>query len=181
MQLYFVALLPDETIQHEVTDFKRQALERFGSGHALKSPPHITLVPPFQCPPHLQAALPVALAEAAAQLTPFPVYLRHFDHFGQRVIFVNVQPDSALLACQRAVANQFHQSAEVQPDSRPFHPHMTVAFKDLKRSLFADAWRYFSGLSYERQFAAGALTLLRHTGQRWEIAAVAPLPASQLS
>lgn len=175
MQLYFVALLPDEPIQHEVTAFKLEARAHFDSGHALKSPPHITLVPPFQCPPNRQAELLPALHEAAAGLAPFPVQLRHFDRFGQRVIFVHTEIDQPLLTCQRVAADVFYQRVGVQPDTRPFHPHMTVAFKDLKRALFSEAWRYFSGQAYERQFMAEALTLLRHTGQRWETVAVAPL------
>jgi len=179
MQLYFVALLPDESIQHEVTAFKQEARERFDAGHALKSPPHITLVPPFQCAPDRQTELLPALNEAAAGLAPFPVQLRHFDRFGQRVIFVHTEIDQPLLTCQRVAADVFHQRVGVQPDTRPFHPHMTVAFKDLKRSLFSEAWRYFSAQVYERRFMAEALTLLRHSGQRWEIVAVAPLSSNR--
>jgi hypothetical protein len=46
---------------------------------------------------------------------------------------------------------------------------MTVAFKDLKRSVFPEAWTYFSSHPYRRSFVADALTLLIHTGQQWTI------------
>ncbi|WP_128546076.1 2'-5' RNA ligase family protein [Larkinella soli] len=174
MKLYFVALLPDETIRSEVTAFKQTALERFGSGHALKSPPHITLVPPFRMEdPAWNGA--ETLQQAVSGLVPFPVTLRNFDHFGQRVIFVDVVMDEALAGCQRQVADGFARLAGIAPDSRPFHAHMTVAFKDLQRSVFRDAWQHFSGIPYERTFQADAVTLLRHDGSRWIIEAGTPL------
>jgi 2'-5' RNA ligase len=165
MKLYFMALLPDQLIQDEVTAFKHTALERFESGHALKSPPHITLIPPFRSNEiHFSA-----LQTLANEQKPFPVHLRNFDRFGSRVIFVNVLPDSTLPTHQKRLANFCSDQWGIRADSRPFHPHMTVAFKDLKQSVFPEAWAYFSAQSYERQFMAQAYTLLVHTGQRWAI------------
>lgn len=164
-RLYFVALLPDQVIQDEVTAFKQTARERFGSGHALRSPPHVTLIPPFRS----DNADFSALQTFAREQTPFYVQLNHFDRFGSRVIFVNVGREPALLACQTQLAQFCADHFGIRPDSRPFHPHMTVAFRDLQRSVFADAWAYFSAQTYERQFLANAVTLLRHTGQGWAV------------
>jgi len=171
MQLYFLALLPDPAIQQEVTAFKETARDRFGSGHALKSPPHITLVPPFRLEktPESGEALEVALRDAAPGPS-FPVQLRDFDRFGQRVIFVHVQLSEALITSQRQAADAFYRHLGVKPETRPFHPHLTVAFRDLDRKVFPEAWAYFSGISYQRTFTAERVTLLRHNGQRWEIA-----------
>ncbi|QJW88471.1 2'-5' RNA ligase family protein [Spirosoma taeanense] len=163
--LYFIALLPDQIIQDEVTAFKQEAQARFGSGHALRSPPHITLVPPFRS--HLSDFS--ALQASADEQEPFSVQLRDFERFGNRVIFVNVVPEPALLTCQAQIADFCHQQFGISPDPRPFHPHMTVAFKDLERAVFPNAWAYFSAQAYERMFTADAFTLLMHTGQQWEI------------
>ncbi|HEV7350363.1 2'-5' RNA ligase family protein [Telluribacter sp.] len=172
--LFFVALLPDERIQQEVTEFKQIAAEQFSSRHALKSPPHITIIPPFKLSNEEATTLPETMSVAASRLAPFPVQLQGFDHFGRsaarnRVIFVDVVIDEALRRCQRVTAEVFYQQLNVQPDDRPFHAHMTVAFKDLQRQVFRDAWAYFSQLPYEREFTVNALTLLKHNGQRWEV------------
>ncbi|GAA4400369.1 2'-5' RNA ligase family protein [Nibrella viscosa] len=163
-----MALLPDEAIQQEVTVFKRAAAEQFGSRHALKSPPHITIVPPFKLANDKITALQEALTTAASQLFPFSIHLHNFDHFGQRVIFVNVKTDESLQHCYQVTTEVFHQQLGLKPDPRPFHAHMTVAFKDLHRSAFPDAWAYFSQQPYDRTFTAHTLTLLKHTRQRWE-------------
>ena len=160
-----MALLPDPSVQDEVTAFKRSARERFGSGHALRSPPHVTLIPPFR-----SARTDFAALQTFAQVQPpFSVRLQNFDCFGSRVIFVNVKPESSLLTCQAQLAAFCRDHFEIQPDPRPFHPHMTVAFRDLQPSIFAEAWGYFSAQSYERLFTADAVTLLKHTGQRWAV------------
>jgi 2'-5' RNA ligase len=167
--LYFVALLPDQQIQQEVTAFKQVAAELFGSKHALKSPPHITLVPPFWLPTELLPQLQGTLADVADRLSPFPVQLRGFDHFGDRVIFIKVEPDRQLGKCQDLTAQQLQQQLGTSPDPRHYHPHLTVAFKDLKRRYFTEAWEYFAKVPYVRTFTARHLTLLRHNGQLWEI------------
>lgn len=165
LPLFFIAILPDATIQQEVTAFKQQALTRFGSGHALKSPPHVTLIPPFRSN---QTDFAV-LHQFAVQQPPFTLRLNGFNHFDQRVIYVDVLPNQPLNRCQQSVADFCSGHFGITPENRPFHPHMTVAFKDLRRSVFPEAWHYFSGLSYEREFQVKAITLLRHTGQQWVI------------
>lgn len=164
-KLYFMALLPDPTVQAEVTAFKQTARERFGSGHALKSSPHITLIPPFRSERTDFAALQTFVQTQTA----FSLQLQNFDRFGNRVIFVDVKLEPSLSTCQAELTSFCREQFDIQPDPRPFHPHMTVAFRDLPQSIFAEAWAYFSAQPYEREFTANAVTLLKHTGQYWII------------
>ena len=76
--LYFIAILPPDSIQKEVTDFKNHFLVKYGVRQALKSPPHITLLNPyFEDSSHsVRKYLAVALKHyedetAAAILTQF--------------------------------------------------------------------------------------------------------------
>ncbi len=167
-KLFFIALLPDGTIQEEVTAFKETAARRFHSSHALKSPPHITLFPPFRWEEEELPYLEKALERYAAGLRPFEVTLQGFDRFDSRVIFVRVLPSTELERCQAGLKEALAQTLGLShADSRPFHPHMTVAFKDLRRQRFSDAWAYFSPIEYERRFRAEGLTLLMHREGRW--------------
>jgi 2'-5' RNA ligase len=61
--------------------------------------------------------------------------------------------------------------------SRPFVPHMTVAFRDLTKDNFQRAWLEFAGRSLDFEFTASALTLLIHDGSRWNISHQFPLSA----
>lgn len=53
--------------------------------------------------------------------------------------------------------------------NRPFSPHVTVAFRDLKRQNFRKAWIEFENQPLEFEFLASHLTLLLHDGRRWNV------------
>ncbi len=175
-QLCFIAVLPGEPIAAEVTRFKQYAADHFRSARALRSPPHITLIPPFWWPPADRGRLDGALADFCRDRLSFSVQLSGFDRFSPRVIFVAVQPNPALAKLQAALQDCLEKSLDLPArDRRPFHPHLTVAFKDLRRSVFPEAWRYFSEQAYERSFEVEELVLLRHREQAWNVAARFPL------
>jgi len=53
----------------------------------------------------------------------------------------------------------------------PFHPHITIAHRDLAERDFPDVWAFFREKIFERKFEADALTLLRNMEGKWEIEA----------
>jgi 2'-5' RNA ligase len=180
--LFFIALLPPEDIAEEATAFKELAAQRFRSRRALNSPPHITLQPPFRWPEERIGEIESLLADFAKAATPFQQELRDFDCFKPRVIFVNVVLNDALqdLAARLAAALR-PLIGEDQIEKRPYHPHMTVAFKDLKPRYFYPAWEYFSRQKYERAFQADALYLLKHDGGKWVVKSAFPFPTIDLA
>ena len=52
---------------------------------------------------------------------------------------------------------------------RAFNPHITVAFRDLRRPAFAMAWKEFASRKFSGEFAVNAIILLKHNGKLWEI------------
>src|SRR5690606_10445042 len=95
--------------------------------------------------------------------------LQRFDHFGERVIFVNVKESAEL--------NQLHSDlkhfarTELRllnewNDMRGFHPHVTLAFRDLRRKNFQAAWDFISTKVCLQQFRVEGLSLLKHD-QEW--------------
>lgn len=164
-QLYFIGLLPPAIIQQEVTAFKQQALDRFKTGHALTSAPHITLIPPFRSARTDFSAM----AEFASEQKVFEIHLNGFNRFDQKVIFVDVVSNPKLNTIQKELELYAHYYLGVVPEYQPFHPHITVAFKDLKRPAFPEVWAYFSEQTYDRTFAANTLALFKYNGKAWDI------------
>lgn len=170
VQLFFIALLPSQQIQKEVLAFKQYAASHFGSSRALRSPAHITLFSPFSWPLERLPELEVCLRQAAAQESAFELELKNFNCFPPRVIFVDVVPSPALHVLHRHVQQRLKDSLGLESEGRPdFHPHLTVAFKDLKRSMFPEAWAYFASIQYERRFCANELALLEHRPEGWVV------------
>lgn len=180
-RLYFVALVAEGELAGEVTAIKQKFADEFASKAALKSPPHVTLHMPFRLKEKKLPALQAALSDAAQQYAPFTLKLNGFDCFEPRVIFVKVIEHAQLRALQTRVQQQMKLLQLFQGDykGRGFHPHMTVAFRDLKKAAFKQAWEHFEELAFERRWEVDSLCLLRHNGNCWERFVDFPLKVQQ--
>lgn len=170
MQLHFIALLPPPELRAAIRAFKEYAKIHFNSGWALRSPAHITLIPPFRMSEAEVEGLSSVLAAFARNQKPFEVHLNGFAAFPPRVIFVNPMPNPELERCQSALQASFEQfTGEALNLTYGFHPHVTVAFKDLSKAQFEPAWQYFSGQSFQAAFQVHSLSFLKHRDGEWHI------------
>lgn len=176
-QRYFIAIVPRSPISEVVTQLQLGLKDKFGTRAALGSPPHITLHMPFLWNEEKEAELAHALSSFADSVSPFNIELRDFGAFPPRVIFINVERTTALADCQhrlqrfcRLNLNLFN--ADYQ--DRPYHPHMTLAFRDLRKAAFPAAWLEFQDRSYLADFEAQGISLLKHNGQQWTEESVLP-------
>ena len=168
--LFFIALLPNLEIQQEVTAFKNEAAKNFEASKALNSPPHITLQAPFRWGLRNLDVLKQSLLDFSNNQKKIFLHLDGFDCFRPKTIFVKVEPNDDLTRLQGELENYLATALGLEKRSqRNFHPHMTVAFRDLRREKFDNAWAYFSSLAYQRFFEADRLSLLQHNGKFWEI------------
>ena len=167
-KIYFLAILPTPAIQSEVTAFKFIARDRFNSSHALKSPAHITIIPPQRWESSRVDWVKDHLGSWIANQKPFTITINGFAAFEPRVVFLRIEENGPLNDFQQGCVRFISHLLE-KKEERPFHPRMTVAFKDLDRRRFAEAWKYFMEKVYLATFEVDALHLLHHTGGRWEI------------
>ena len=180
---FFIALLPPQDIQGYATEIKEYFAQNYNSRHALKSPPHITLQPPFEWHLDNVPVLEQTLSTFAESQTPLPIILRGFGAFVPRVIYINVIKTPELMSLQGYLMAHLEESVGiVDPVSktRPFAPHMTVAFKDLTRQKFRAAWPEFQRRELEFKFAVSQLTLLIHDGKQWNVSRNFDFPESTL-
>jgi 2'-5' RNA ligase len=171
-KLCFVALLPPERVQADANAIKDHFAEVYDSSHAKKSPPHITLQPPFKWEVDEIPTLKTTLEQFASGQTPIPVKLSGFGAFPPRVIYIHVEKTAELLAIQKSLMADLEEKiglVDAVAKSRPFVPHMTVAFRDLSKSNFRQAWNVYKDEAFDDQFTVQTLTLLIHNGQRWEV------------
>ena len=59
--------------------------------------------------------------------------------------------------------NLFNQS----DDMRGFHPHVTVAFRDLKKPVFYKLWEEYGPKTFDRTFRCKSFSLLKHVNDEW--------------
>nr|WP_275993916.1 2'-5' RNA ligase family protein [Argonema antarcticum] len=164
--------MPPQEIQDRANEIKQYFADCYNSRHAQKSPPHITLQPPFEWAIDSVTVLVESLRDFASTRQSIPVTLSGFDAFSPRVIYINVLKTPELLALQADLMNYMEASLGIVDSvskGRPFSPHITVSFRDLTRQNFNAAWREFQARSFQFEFSADALTLLIYDGSRWNI------------
>ncbi len=171
LNLYLIALLPPPDLRERVRLLKEEMRNRFGSGHALKSPAHITLQMPFRLESEAEVLLIKRLKGFGGQQHSFLVELQGFGCFPPRVLFVRIGNPGPVTALESALRLALAQESalEITPSDLPFHPHMTIATRDLEEPAFQMAWAEFKDRPFQEVFEASSLFLLKHNGQSWAI------------
>ncbi|MCS3796221.1 RNA 2',3'-cyclic phosphodiesterase [Niastella sp. OAS944] len=173
---YFMAIVAPDEINQQVLEWKHYMLQHFNCKVALRSPAHVTLIPPFNMPDTMQHELEEVLLEFAQEQLSFPIHLKNFAAFKPRVLYVHVQPNTHLSDLQaRLETYLMNINFPIKREERAFHPHVTIANRDLQKHDFPRAWQYFQQLQYEVIFPANTISLLRHNGEIWEVANSFPL------
>lgn len=178
-RLYFVALVPAEPLLERVQGIKEEMATRFQSKAALRSPAHITLHMPFQWREDREDRLLEGMQEIAADTSPFVVQLRGFAAFKPRVIYIDVEHSEPLHELHKRTERQMRRQLHIFGASwkdQPFHPHMTVAFRDLRPARFDEAWKEFKERPLEANFEVKDLCLLKHNQKIWEVLERFPFP-----
>ena len=171
-RLFFIALIPPTNVQKYANKIKQHFAQNYNSLAALKSPPHITLKPPFHW--HLDdlTLLEKALHSFTQSQASFPVKLDSFSSFPPRVIYLDVHQTDELMNLQKNLVQFLEFSLQIvdrRKKSQSFTPHLTVGFKDLSPPNFALAWEEFKTEKVAFNFLADKLVLLLHNRGKWEI------------
>jgi len=170
--LYFIALLPPQQIQDYATEIKQYFADNYDSKHAFKSPPHITLQPPFEWDSGKLTDLEECLQKFIMGRNLIPIILDGYNAFAPRVIYIDVVQTPDLMNLQADLMAYLENNLGIVDEtgkSRGFTPHMTVAFKDLKKNQFKAAWMEFENRELHFEFDASKLTLLKHENKKWNI------------
>lgn len=169
---FFIALLPPQNVQEEATKIKEYFKDVYNTKAALKSPPHVTLQPPFEWEIEDLPSLIQALNNFSQSQQPFSMTLKGFSAFKPRVIYIDVLKNSELLSIQKSLMSHLESSLNIVHQvskSRPFAPHLTVAFRDLTKKNFYQAWSEFKDKEIYYNFMINEITLLIHNGRNWDI------------
>jgi 2'-5' RNA ligase len=169
---YFIAVVISGPAGDEALALKNYFKEKYNSKASLNSPPHITLHMPFLWKQDKEALLMEKLKLFKPTVKPFTLQLRNFNAFVPKVIFIDVEENESLKILQRELMrfckvelNLFNADYK----DRPFHPHVTLAFRDLRKPMFTEAWSEFQQKHYEHSLTIDRFSLLKHDGRQWQV------------
>lgn len=139
MSLYFIAVVPHKELRQKAKDFSKDFADRFNSVKSFENFPHITILRPFHFDENQEELLLEKFSGMNLKSNSFEVFLKGFGCFANSknpVIFINPENTAELQQLYDEVQSNF----EFHPYAK-FHPHLTVAFKDLSPENFQKAWR----------------------------------------
>jgi 2'-5' RNA ligase len=169
---FFIAIIPPSPVYEEVWKLKQYFQEKYSSKASLNSPPHITLHMPFRWKAQKEESLVEELESFFKPFDPFKICLDNFASFPPRAIFINVAKSLELENLQQSLQrfckkelNLFNANYQ----DGPFHPHVTLAFRDLDKNEYKHAWEEFKSKEYKAEFVADKIALLKHDGKTWHV------------
>lgn len=169
--MYFIAIVLPEDLNQKILKYKNMMFEKYNCTVGLKSPAHITIVPPFWIDEAKEQQLESDVDRISGRFEPFAVETDNFFAFRPRTIFVAVKHNDQLDAVKRAADDFFRNNSfyNIKIDTRPFHPHITIATRDLLKKSFAEIWPWFEEKKFLEAWNTGGLSVLRHNKKNWDV------------
>jgi 2'-5' RNA ligase len=170
-KMYFIAIVAPEEVNATILKWKQLMKERFNCAVALRSPAHITLIPPFWLDEKDENELKNAIGEFSQSCASFEISLKNFATFKPRVIYVDVLPNQQLqsLHVQLEEFLVVKEQFPIDKEERPLHPHVTIATRDLHKKAFQEAWGIFKEKRYETSWIASNISILKHDQKKWDV------------
>ncbi len=166
---YFIAIVIPEPLMARVEGIKQQLYHSHGLKGALRSPAHITLHRPFEWKEEKETELIEKLKTCSFE-KEFIITLKNFDFFEPRVVYVDVVVHPVLIDLHQRLKDfarmELKMLNEVN-DLRGFHPHVTIAFRDLKKRQFYELQEQFKNEVFDGSFNYDGFSLMK-LEQRWE-------------
>ena len=176
-RLYMFAIVPPADLSDRIISIKKEFAEAYNCKAALKAPVHITLHPPYkECEDHEAKARKI-LSNWLGLLPRFTLNIRDFEAFHSNgVIFLNVEKNDDLIQLHAGLAKRMTNLLSPQiKDNQPYHPHITIGYRDIPKELFAQAVEDFQSRRFEACFEVESAHFWRHNGKIWETIATFPL------
>jgi 2'-5' RNA ligase len=167
---YFIALVLEGDLLERAEALKQELFEKHGLKGALRSPAHITLHRPFEWKEEKENILIETMKSFNFGKT-FSLQLNDFACFEPRVLYIDIKKNETLFELHDQLSAHARTKLGLlneSEDMRGFHPHITIAFRDLKKPLFYELWQQFQPDKFSGTMEVKQFSLLK-LEKRWEV------------
>jgi 2'-5' RNA ligase len=168
---YFIGICPPHPLEKQIHGIKEEFYQKYGIKGAFRSKAHITLQMPFNLVISKEEKLITELTDLLKEQKSFSINLRDFQCFEPRVVYLNVVESADMNVLQKRIEKMMKrfQVFNGSHKNRGFNPHITVAFRDLKKAIFYEIWEEVKTRPFQESFWANTLTIFRHNGKSWDV------------
>lgn len=123
---------------------------------------------PFLWKDKKEVSLKDLLVQATKQKN-FVINLNGFDAFPPKTIYIKNTYSAELMEFQKRLAlyAKRHMNLFNATHNRGYNPHMTIAFRDLRKDKFEEAWAEFEHKPFDHEWEVSSFWLLKHDGKCW--------------
>ena len=132
---FFIGLLPSEI--DWINDLKFEINSKYGCQKALNTEPHITLVPPFSMKVDEVEKMEL---NSLILTNSVELALTQIQRFKKRTLYLEIEESIDLTKLYKR-ANTLIKANWVE--KRAFHPHITLANRDIPSDRFEELWNEF--------------------------------------
>lgn len=175
--LYFIGICPTHRILNDIHGLKQWVNQKYNSKGALRSNAHITLQMPFRLGQKKESQFLSELDGLCQKQNPFEIALNGFGSFEPRVVFIDVVDNHTLTSLQKELEffMKKYQVFNGTHKNNGFHPHITIAFRDLKKASFYQLWDEVKNRPFQETFTAESIAVFKHNGKDWDVFKELPL------
>ncbi|HYM20390.1 MAG TPA: 2'-5' RNA ligase family protein [Candidatus Kapabacteria bacterium] len=163
--IYFFAIVPPEPVYGNIREIQEYVEKEYRTHEAMKRPVHTTLIAPFEAPVPVERELIDFTNNFAVKEKPFEVCIDGFGEFHQTTIYVKPIESPEIMGMQKRLSKEFakvYSRGKSRGPSYGFHPHITIAFRDLSRPMFDKAWHEFESKIFRRRFILNHICLMKY-------------------
>jgi 2'-5' RNA ligase len=175
--LYMIVIEPPAILRDKIERIRSEFAESYNCKAGLKNPVHVTLIPPFNEDDDYEEELKSIIKSWAAKQKTFDLTIKGFDTFRKNgVIFLSVVPNKELKELHKGLATQLTRFLQpILKTNQPYHPHITIGYKDIPKDLFEQAVKDYMPRKFEEHFIVESLSFWKHEGKSWNTIASLPL------
>jgi len=169
--MFFIGICPPHPLEKQVHGIKEEFRQKYGVEGAFRSKAHITLQMPFNLSTNKMNDFISKLKDLLKSQKPFPLELNNFGNFEPRVIYINVTENLELNLLQKSIEKfmKQYQVFNSTHKNNGFTPHITVAYRDLKKPTFYKILDEVKDRPFRSSFLAHSVTVFKHNGKSWDV------------
>jgi 2'-5' RNA ligase len=169
---YLLAIIPPADVTGKIEHYRQEFAEEHFCKAALKPPVHMTLLNPFDMPEYFEKKLLASMGDWIAQQSVFDIHLRNFNFFDNPyhpVLYVDVVKNEQLKYFREGLCRAIKRQFSFIKDTGTFHPHFTIGYRDIPKSIFPQITQEYGRKRFEADFSMGRVCLLKHNYVNWQV------------
>ncbi|MNK37399.1 RNA 2',3'-cyclic phosphodiesterase [compost metagenome] len=167
--LFLLCLVPPVSVAEDIDEIRNYISDKFNVHESLKRPAHITLYPPVKLSSQEAEKRFFNALESASFLNPFKQVLKNFNAFPEHTFYIDVERNEGIMNLEKQIRKELIPLKLLdKKDSNKFNPHLTLAFRDLKPSVFNEILTDFKDRKFKREFQVSSFSVYKHIDKRWQ-------------